>query len=148
MHGAPTLMTPLGPVSLSESPEGLTALHWRPGTTLSPLIAEALAQLAAYFAGRLTRFDVPIALRPGLTGAVQARMLAIPQGETRTYGELAAAVGAPPQAVGQACGANPLPLIVPCHRVLGAKGLGGFSAPGGVEAKIWLLRHEGAGLLI
>ena len=88
MHGAPTLMTPLGPVSLSESPEGLTALHWRPGTTVSPLIAEALAQLAAYFAGRLTRFDLPIALRPGLTGAVQARMLAIPQGETRTYADI------------------------------------------------------------
>ena len=51
--------------------------------------------------------------------------------------------------MGQLCGANPVPLIVPCPRVLGAKGLGGFSAPGGVETKVWLLRHEGAaGLLI
>jgi methylated-DNA-[protein]-cysteine S-methyltransferase len=51
--------------------------------------------------------------------------------------------------VGQACGANPIPILIPCHRVLGARTLGGFSAPGGIEAKVWLLRHEGAaGLLI
>ena len=76
-------------------------------------------------------------------------MAAIPYGETRTYGALARDLGAPAQAVGQACGANPLPILVPCHRVLGQKGLGGFSAPGGVESKVALLRLEGAaGLLI
>jgi methylated-DNA-[protein]-cysteine S-methyltransferase len=58
-------------------------------------------------------------------------------------------LGAPAQAIGQACGANPLPILIPCHRVLGAATLGGFSAPGGVETKVALLRHEGAaGLLI
>lgn len=143
-----TLISPLGPISLSEAPEGLTALHWREGEATSPLIHEALLQLEAFFAGRLDAFDLPIAFRPGLTGKVQRQMMQIPKGETRTYGQIARAVGAPAQAVGQACGANPLPVIVPCHRVLGAQTLGGFSAPGGVESKVWLLRHEGGTLLL
>ncbi len=75
-------------------------------------------------------------------------MCAIPFGETRTYGDLAKALGAPAQAIGQACGGNPVPVIVPCHRILGASGLGGFSAPGGVETKIALLKHEGAASLL
>jgi len=76
-------------------------------------------------------------------------MLDIPFGERTTSGAIARRLGVPAQAVGQACGANPLPVIVPCHRVLGATGLGGFSAVGGVETKVFLLRHEGAaGLLI
>lgn len=141
------LASPLGPIGLTEGPRGLRALVWGPGDPVSPLIARAFAQLEEYFAGRLREFDLPLDLAAGLTGAVQAQMLAIPWGETRTYGQLSRALGAPAQAVGQACGANPLPIIVPCHRILGAKGLGGFSAPGGVEAKAWLLRHEG-GLLL
>jgi methylated-DNA-[protein]-cysteine S-methyltransferase len=145
-----TLHTPFGPISLSERDGQLAALHWRADPAeASPLVAEALRQLEAYFDRHLTRFDLPIAFAPGLVGAVQDRMLNIPLGETRTYGDLARALGAPAQAIGQACGANPLPIIVPCHRILGAKTLGGFSAPGGVESKVWLLRHEGAaGLLI
>ena len=76
-------------------------------------------------------------------------MASIPFGETLTYGDIARRIEAPAQAVGQACGANPIPVIIPCHRVLGAKTLGGFSAKGGVETKGWLLRHEhAAGLLI
>jgi methylated-DNA-[protein]-cysteine S-methyltransferase len=76
-------------------------------------------------------------------------MSAIPLGETRTYGDLARELGAAAQPVGNACGANPIPVIIPCHRVLGANGLGGFSGSGGVETKVALLRHEGAaGLLI
>ena len=74
-------------------------------------------------------------------------MADIPFGETRTYGQIAKLVGAAPQAVGQACGANPLPIIIPCHRVTGTDWFGGFSAPGGVETKAALLRHEGALLL-
>ncbi|MCB2130957.1 MAG: MGMT family protein, partial [Rhodobacteraceae bacterium] len=65
-----------------------------------------------------------------------------------TYGDLAKELGAPAQAIGQACGANPVPIIVPCHRILGAGGLGGFSAPGGIETKVALLRHEGAASLL
>lgn len=143
-----TLVTPLGPVSLSEEGGALSALHWREGTATSPLIAEGLAQLEAWFAGRLRVFDLPIAFRHGLTGEVQRMMTAIPCGETRTYGQIGRALGKPAQAIGRACGANPLPLVVPCHRVLSASGLGGFSAPGGVEAKVWLLRHEGGTLLL
>ena len=75
-------------------------------------------------------------------------MVAIPLGETRTYGDLSRALGAPAQAIGQACGANPIPILIPCHRILGAKALGGFSAPGGVETKVWLLKHEGAASLL
>ena len=76
-------------------------------------------------------------------------MQAIPFGDTLTYGDIARRLGAPAQAVGQACGGNPIPVIIPCHRVLGARSLGGFSAAGGVDTKVWLLRHEGAaGLLI
>lgn len=142
-----SLVTPFGPVSLSEENGALCALHWREGTETSDLIEEGLSQLEAYFSGRLRVFDLPIAFRPGLTGQVQRLMTAIPMGETRTYGQLAQALKTPAQAIGQACGANPLPLVVPCHRVLGLVTIGGFSAPGGVETKAWLLRHEGALLL-
>ena len=75
-------------------------------------------------------------------------MFAIPHGETRTYGDLARALNAPAQAIGQACGANPIPILIPCHRILGAHSLGGFSAKGGVETKVWLLKHEGAASLL
>jgi methylated-DNA-[protein]-cysteine S-methyltransferase len=111
---------------------------------------EALAQLAAYFAGERQEFDLPIVHgRSGLQADVLSALREMPFGETRTYGDLSKSLGAPAQAIGQACGANPLPILIPCHRVLGASGLGGFSAPGGVEAKVWLLRHErAAGLLI
>ncbi len=76
-------------------------------------------------------------------------MRRIPFGDTLSYGEIARQVGASPQAVGQACGQNPLPVLIPCHRVLGAGGkLVGFSGMGGVETKVALLRHEGAGGLL
>lgn len=75
-------------------------------------------------------------------------MSAIPYGETVTYGDIAKELGLPPQAVGQACGANSIPIVIPCHRVVGADGLGGFSARGGVETKVALLRHEGAYALL
>ena len=146
-----TLTTPLGPVTLEARDGAITALHWRHGgNDASDLLDAAEAQLHAYFHGTLSAFDLPMA--PGgsdLTRRVCTEMSAIPLGETRTYGMLAKRLGAPAQAIGQACGANPIPVLIPCHRVLGAKGLGGFSAKGGVETKVWLLRHEGAaGLLI
>lgn len=144
--------TPLGPVRVEARNGAITALGWGaadPAPT-DPLLREALAQLAAYFAGRRDRFDLPLAHgRTGLQARVLAALQDIPHGQTRTYGDLSKILGAPAQAIGQACGANPLPILIPCHRVLGSNGLGGFSAPGGVEAKVWLLRHEGAaGLLI
>ncbi len=143
------IVGPFGPVALVESGGVLVGLEWRlPEVTgESALLTEGLAQLAAYFERRLVRFDLPMDWGTGLNAAVRRAMADIPLGETRTYGQIAKAVGAAPQAVGQACGANPLPILIPCHRVTGTDWFGGFSAPGGVETKAALLRHEGALLL-
>jgi methylated-DNA-[protein]-cysteine S-methyltransferase len=147
-----SLETPLGPVWVETEGGAITASGWGgvDDAPEDPLLAKALTQMAAYFEGRRRAFDLPLDHgRGGLSGHVLTALSAIPFGETRTYGDLSRALGAPAQAIGQACGANPLPILVPCHRVPGARGLGGFSAPGGIEAKVWLLRHEGAaGLLI
>ncbi len=144
------LDTPLGPVSVTEAEGLIIGLDWREGPPpQTNLGRETVAQLRAYFAGKLVAFELPLDFGAGIQAKVRRAMAAIPFGETRTYGALAHAIGAPAQAIGQACGANPLPILIPCHRILGAKGLGGFSAKGGVETKVWLLRHEGAaGLLI
>ena len=143
------LVGPFGPVTLVEREGLLVGLEWRlPEVSgRSALLDEGLSQLAAYFAGRLRRFDLPMDWGTGLNAEVRRAMAEIPWGETRTYGQIAKAVGAPAQAVGQACGANPLPILIPCHRVTGTGWFGGFSAPGGVETKAALLRHEGALLL-
>jgi methylated-DNA-[protein]-cysteine S-methyltransferase len=143
-----TVLTPFGPVTLVEDGGLLVRLDWRddPGAG-SPLLDEAARQMRAYFDGRLTRFDLPFDWGEGLQAKVRRAMAAIPFGETRAYGQIAKAVSAPAQAVGQACGANPLPILIPCHRVTGTDWFGGFSAPGGVETKAALLRHEGALLL-
>ena len=95
-------------------------------------------------------FDLPLRVEGSdFQRAVCDAMLAIPVGETRTYGDIARDLKAPAQAVGQGCGGNPIPIIIPCHRVLGASSLGGFSGAGGIETKVALLRHErAAGLLI
>lgn len=145
-----TLHSPFGPISLRERDGVLVALDWAPGRgEASPLVAEGLRQLAEYFDRRRKGFDLPLDWGQGVHAQVRRAMAAIPLGETRTYGAIAKDIGAPAQAVGQACGANPLPILIPCHRVLGHNGLGGFSAPGGVETKVALLRFEGAaGLLI
>lgn len=144
--------TPLGRFGLWEEDGAIVRLTWassapNPSSTVS---SKAAAQLVDYFAGNLKEFDVP--LRPSgseFQQAVNAAMSAIPFGETRTYGDIAKEVGASAQAVGNACGANSIPVIIPCHRVLGAQGLGGFSGDGAVETKVKLLIHEGAaGLLI
>jgi O-6-methylguanine DNA methyltransferase len=144
-----SLQTPLGPVTLTETGGVITALDWTNSpATPSPLLAEAILQLQAYFDRRLTRFDLPLDFGTGFAEQVRRAMSAIPYGETRHYGDLAREIGAPAQAIGQACGANPLPILIPCHRVLAAKGLGGFSAKGGVESKVFLLRLEGAASLL
>lgn len=143
------IMGAFGPVALVERDGLVVGLEWRLPEVSgeSALLSEGLAQLAAYFDGRLKRFDLPLDWGKGLNEGVRRAMADIPWGETRTYGQIAKAVGAPAQAVGQACGANPLPILIPCHRVMGTNWFGGFSAPGGVETKAALLRHEGALLL-
>jgi methylated-DNA-[protein]-cysteine S-methyltransferase len=143
------LLTPLGRLVVGETEGVITSLRWSDEVVAddSPLLRQALAQLAGYFAGERQVFDLPLDWGEGLHARVRRAMAAIPFGQTRSYGEIARDVGAPAQAVGQACGANPVPVIIPCHRVLGAAGLGGFSARGGVETKAALLRHEGTLLL-
>lgn len=113
------------------------------------VLRAAVRQMRAYDAGDPAGFDLPLCI-PGtpFQRAVCAAISAIGHGETRTYGQLAQDLGVSAQAVGRACGANPLPIVVPCHRVLGRRGLTGYSGAGGIETKVALLRHEGAGGLL
>lgn len=146
-----TLETPLGLMRLTAFDGAITAADWATSDAedSSPELEEACAQLTAYFNGSLTEFDLPLRIAAAeFQQKICAAIAAIPFGQTRTYGELAADLGAPAQAVGAGCGGNPIPVIIPCHRVLGASSLGGFSARGGVESKVWLLRHEGAAGLL
>ena len=110
------------------------------------VLAAARAQLEAYFAGALTAFDLPLAARgTPFQERVWRALRDIPYGDAISYAELARRIGEPAavRAVGHANGRNPLPLVVPCHRVIGANGsLTGFA--GGIERKRWLLEHEGA----
>lgn len=147
---AASLDTPVGVLSVSERDGAVVRLAWSAEATgQSALLDRALEQLRAYFAGELTEFDLPLQVEGSeFQKAVCAAMLAIPFGETRTYGDIARDLGAPPQPVGNACGGNPIPVIIPCHRVLSASGLGGFSGQGGVETKVALLKHEGAASLL
>ncbi len=147
---ARSIPTPFGPVTLREEGGEIVAVNWTGGhDDRSDLLDRAAGQLRAYFDGTLRAFDLPLAVGNGATAAFLRALIAIPFGETRTYGELARTLGLSAQAVGQMCGANRVPILIPCHRVLGAATLGGFSAPGGIETKVALLRHEGAaGLLI
>lgn len=145
-----TLSTPVGQVVLTEENEALTRLSWGSGgQDDSPLLNEARAQLLAYFEHRLTEFDLPMRITGSdFQQAVCAQMAQIPYGRTKRYGEIARITGASAQAVGKACGANPIPILIPCHRVLSSTGLGGFSGGQGVESKVILLRHEGAASLL
>ena len=141
--------SPLGPIAVAEEGGMITGLSWSGRTTeVSALLRAACAQLEEYFDGARQVFDLPLEMGTGFQGEVRRAMAAIPYGETRTYGDLAREIGAPAQAIGQACGANPLPTLIPCHRVLAATGLGGFSAKGGVESKVFLLKLEGAASLL
>lgn len=144
--------TPVGDLTVQSEAGAITAVAWRKARNPEdlPELLEARAQLQAYFDGRLTAFDLPLDVQGSKAQReVCAEMAAIPFGETLTYGDIAARVGLPAQAVGAACGGNPIPVIIPCHRVLGATSLGGFSGGVGIDTKVWLLRHEGAaGLLI
>ena len=101
-------------------------------------------RVAEYERGDRAVFDVSVEFPGGLTGAVMRAMRRIPHGETRTYGEVADELDTAPVAVGQACGRNPAPIVVPCHRVVGVDSLGGFSAGGerGLELKRRLLELE------
>jgi methylated-DNA-[protein]-cysteine S-methyltransferase len=132
---------------------GLRAIEFEPWRPLQdcrpgnhPIAGEALRQLRAYFAGELREFDLPLDLRgTPFQLRVWRELERIPYGETRSYSQIAAAIGAPHavRAVGAANGANPIPIMVPCHRVIGASGkLVGYG--GGLPLKKRLLALEGA----
>lgn len=138
--------SPFGSLSISEQNGAIVKVDWKqpenPNT--SPLLEEAADQLEAYFCGKLKTFDLP--LKP--TGDVFQQsvcqlMLEIPYGETTTYGAIADKLDTYGQPVGKACGGNSIPIIIPCHRVLAADGIGGYSGDGGIERKIELLKLEG-----
>lgn len=145
-----TRNTPIGAITLVEESGAIVALNWDgEGVDETPVLVEGHRQLAAYFAGELTEFDLPLAPRVSeRQREFLDALIAIPFGETLTYGEIAKKTGMSAQSAGQACGANPIAIIIPCHRVTGTGNLGGFSAPGGIETKVALLKHEGAANLL
>jgi methylated-DNA-[protein]-cysteine S-methyltransferase len=148
MTNSRSVQTSFGPLCVHVEDDAIVRLTWEIAQDQgeNSLLKEAISQLKAYDLGTLKAFDLPLRVKgSAFQHAVCAEMSAIPFGDTKTYGEIAKALGAPAQAVGQACGGNPVPVIIPCHRVMGAKGLTGFSGAGGVETKVALLRHEGAG---
>ncbi|WP_255169829.1 methylated-DNA--[protein]-cysteine S-methyltransferase [Natrononativus amylolyticus] len=114
------------------------------GSRLEAAPGTVREQLDEYARGERRAFDLDVSYPDSFTGRVMAAMAAIPYGETRTYGDLAADLETAPVAVGSACGRNPVPVIVPCHRVVGADSLGGFSAGGDdpLGFKRRLLDHE------
>lgn len=148
--------TPFGTVGISATDTHVTGIRYLSPDVLAlapkrgTVAFLACVQLQSYLDNPGFVFDLPMKL----TGtrhqlSVWEAMCAIPAGETRTYGELAKSIGSSARAVGGACGANPLPIVVPCHRVVGANGsLGGFmgARQEGFELSIkrWLLAHEGA----
>lgn len=162
MTGFRLVATPFGPIGLEASAEGMTAL-WLPPTVPpdfrtmpgeaveESLLDRAEAQLREYFAGERREFTVPVdwsAMPGGFTGEALRGIAQIRFGEVESYGEIAARLGRPraARAVGTACSRNPVPLLVPCHRVVRSGGMGVYG--GGVEMKAGLLdlefRAEGA----
>jgi len=140
-----SLETPVGWITVSADARALTHLNWgRAPARPSALTAHAAAQLAAYFAGSLKHFDLPLAPRGSPHELrVWAELCRIPFGETITYGELARRSDSVARAVGGTCGANPIALVIPCHRVTAAGGaLGGYSGAGGPGTKRKLLALE------
>ncbi|MEQ8667285.1 MAG: methylated-DNA--[protein]-cysteine S-methyltransferase [Rhodospirillales bacterium] len=147
--------SPVGTLSVFVDDGAVVALDWGrveyeagEGNDAA-ILQKAAEQLTAYFDGTLKSFDLP--LRPEGSDhdrAVWREMTRIPYGDQITYGDIAGRIGSVARAVGGACGANPIPIIIPCHRVVGAGGrMTGFSGGEGVETKQWLLRHEGALLI-
>lgn len=155
--GQITIDTPVGALTLTSNGDAITRVAWRGREDSTrhnqsdDVLEFAAVELDAYFSGRLTSFTAPVHLEGSkLQLGVWEVMRAIPFGQVLTYGDVAHAVGSEPQAVGTACSQNPIPVIVPCHRVVGAGGkLTGFSGGNGIETKSFLLDHEsGQGRLL
>ncbi len=147
-----SLLTNLGDLTISEDDGAIVALDWGRGRDQeeTPLLRRARDQLQAYFDGKRLSFDLPLAPHGSdFQKRVWAALCAIPPGETRSYADIARAIGSAPRAVGGANGANPIPIIIPCHRVVAADGsLGGYSGGDGPATKRFLLDLESRALLL
>ena len=147
-----SLHTPLGEVTISEDGGAIVALDWGRGRDqeATPLLREACDQLQDYFDGKRMSFNLPLTPEgSNFQKRVWAALCAIPPGETRSYADIARTIGSAPRAVGGANGANPIPLFIPCHRVIAADGsLGGYSGGDGPATKRFLLYHESRALLL
>lgn len=143
-----SLHTPIGDITICEDEGSIVAVEWGWGSGQddTPLLREAKRQLDYYFDGKLQQFTLP--LNPFGTPRrkeIWAALEAIPYGRTATYGEIAQRLGSAARAVGQACATNPIPIFIPCHRVLSASKLSDYYSFGeGPETKTMLLRLEGA----
>lgn len=147
------LPLPFAVVGVRVRDGAVTGLEFLPADTpvrdsSHDLVAAVRAQLQAYLRDPAHRFDLPIHLHgTPFRQRVWAALREIPLGETRSYGDIARQLGSSPRAVGQALGDNPLPIVIPCHRVVASNGLGGFdhrAAGFALDVKRWLLRHERA----
>ncbi len=157
-HWQITIDSPIGPLGLAATDQGLRAVSWRGEETSvklptnmrdgsdHPVLVQAAEQIAEYFGGDRSSFDLPLDLRGTDFQVAAWRALGdIPYGTARSYGEQAALIGRPRavRAIGQANGRNPVPIVLPCHRVIGSDGsLVGFG--GGLDTKTFLLQHEWA----
>ena len=142
-----SIHSPVGELTVSEEDGYIVALDWGWGRdqTDTPLLCESTDRLHAFFDGLDVDFsDLPV--RPAGSAyrqRVWAELRRIPRGRTRSYLEVARAIGGSPRSVGQANGANPIPIMIPCHRVVAVGGLGGYSGAGGLATKQHLLGLEG-----
>src|SRR5512139_1774064 len=151
-RAAAVVDAPFGAVAIDIDGDFISGLRFvqavEPVRPICDLAGEAADQLGRYFKDSGFRFNLPMKIHgTPFQVRVWEAIAAIPCSKMRTYGELALALDAPARAVGQACGDNRLPIVIPCHRVVSADGLGGFAhASGGfpTTVKRWLLEHEGA----
>jgi methylated-DNA-[protein]-cysteine S-methyltransferase len=144
-----SLHSPIGDLTVSEENGAIVALDWGWGRDQAetPLLLAARAQLFEWFDRERTQFDLPLApTGTQFQRRVWEALQAIPYGQTRSYAEIAATLGSAARAVGQANAANPIPILIPCHRVVAAGGLGGYSGGDGAATKRALLDLEAAPL--
>ena len=142
-----SLPSPVGDLTLFEDDDKIISLDWGgvDGGEETPLLLEAMQQLEDYFDGSRKSFDLPLAPQgTAFQQKVWAALRQIPFGQVLRYGDLAKLVSSAPRAIGGACGKNPIPIIIPCHRVIASNGgLGGYSGLDGLESKQFLLDLEG-----
>lgn len=143
-----SLHSPVGDLTISEDGGAIVSIDWGwvADQSETPLLTEARRQLHDYFDGKRHGFDLALApVGTGYQRRVWQALCDIPPGSTRTYADIARTVGGSPRAVGGANGRNPIPIVIPCHRVVAMTGIGGYSGGDGLPTKRFLLALEGAG---